>query len=188
MIGQVETWMQQSLGINRLGPVWTFFRFVWTIRNVVSIVLLLCTVLYLLFSETLTQRRLMLEQFGQAQSELAKKETAFASAGAAVFAGPSQDGRSVTPEQAEALAVAGRALRAELMSSYAPNQRIEQAKYAYARAVADVLGKLNLFVPGGDGTVSVLTALNELEGPAASYHSAAKSYQSSVWVSFIAAF
>lgn len=180
--------MQQLLGISRVGPLWTAFRFIWTIRNIVSIVLLLCTVLYLLFSETLTQRQLMLAQFATAQQQLAVKEGLFFDAGIKSFAGPSQSGISITLKQIEDLKKASIELRAELVSSFAPNHEISKARKGYADALTNVLGKINLFQPGADGTISVLTALDAIERPAAGYHHAAAKYQSSVWRSFLAAF
>ncbi|GAA6198701.1 hypothetical protein NBRC116598_41460 [Pseudophaeobacter arcticus] len=180
--------MQQSMEMNKLGPLWTFYRFVVAIRHIILIVSLGATVIYLLASETLEQRRYMLAEFGKAQAALAKPEAKFGKAGEVIFAGPSQDGRSISGTSAAALQEAARVLRAELLSAPAPNRDIELARHQYAGALADLLGKLNLFEPGADGTISVLTALEAVEAPAAAYHAAAEQYQTSVWTSFWAAF
>lgn len=188
MIGQAATLMQQSMGMDKAGPFWTFVRFVVAIRHILLIVSLGATVAFLLASETLEQRRTMLADFGKAQIELAKLEAEFGKAGGAAFTGPSQDESSITVPDAVALQDAARALRSGLLSAPAPNVKVDLARQRYAGELADLLGTLNLFEPGADGTIAVLTALEAIEGPAALYHDAAEQYQTSVWTSFWAAF
>ncbi|WP_354545959.1 hypothetical protein [Roseovarius sp. MBR-78] len=176
------------MGMNKPGLFWTVVRFVVAIRHIILIVSLGATVLYLLASETLEQRRYMLEQFDKSQAALAKLEAEFGRAGSAVFAGPSKTGRSMTESEAKALQDAARSLRAGLLSAPAPNGDIEQTRQRYAGALSDLLGKLNLFETGEDGTIAVLTALEAVELPAAQYHVVAEQYQTSAWTSFWAAF
>ncbi|MEE2633100.1 MAG: hypothetical protein VX940_02230 [Pseudomonadota bacterium] len=183
--------MQQSLRMNnRAGCFWTVVRFVWTLRNIISIVLLLSTVLYLMFSETLEQRRFMLAEFSKAQNSISAAEGELKAAGDLTFRMPSKTGASIATETIVALENATRALRATLIAAPAPTTPIEESRAVYASALADVLGSINLYEPGGDGerTNAVLFSLASLEDPANAYKRAATAYQTSVWKSFWAAF
>ncbi|WP_170428129.1 hypothetical protein [Ruegeria arenilitoris] len=190
MIEQAVKLMQQSVGMDKLGPVVTVVRFVWAIRNIIAIVSLLCTVGYLLFSETLEQRRYMLSQFAKVQADVTEAEGHLKLAGDLAFREPSRTGASIPVAIAAQLEEAVRALRSELLSAPAPTSRIEKTRTAYAAALVDVLGAINLYEPGGDGekTIAVLTSLHALETPATAYKQAARKYQTSVWNSFWAAF
>lgn len=165
---------------------------IWSIRkaiiHVIAIVSMLTTILYLMYGETLEQRRVMLEQFTKDQVAVSRAEASFKDAGDAAFKGPSQNGRSITDADARLLTQATRSLRSALLSSTTPNGAIQKARIEYTDSLATLQGKLNLFTPGSNGTIAVLRALNAVEKPAADYHDAARSYQNSVWVSFWAAF
>ncbi|MDO6455612.1 hypothetical protein Q4494_00855 [Celeribacter halophilus] len=183
--------MQQSLRmINWAGFLGTVLRFVWTIRNIVAIFLLLCTVAYLMFSETLEQRRFMLTKFSEAQQSISVAEGKLKAAGDLAFRVPSKTGASIAPEAIVALETATRDLRTTLVAAPAPTTSIERSRAVYASTLADVLGSINLYEPGGDGerTNDVLFSLVSLEDPAKAYKKAATDYQTSVWKSFWAAF
>ena len=179
--------MQQSQMMSKIGPVRTFVQFVWALRRIVAVILLALTLIYLLFSETLEQRRFMLGEFSKAQEEISALEAAVKKQGDAVFREPSRSGRSVSSLHAENLYRSAQALHSALLAMSPPNRTIEATRNEYARSVAKLLGTINLFEEGEEGTISVLQALVEIEIPAANFREAAEKYQNSVWVSFWAA-
>lgn len=181
--------MQQLLRMNKSGPLWSVVRLVLAFRSIIAIVLLLLTVVYLMFSETLEQRRYMLTEFSASQREIALAEGILKDVGDTAFNVPSTTGGAIHLEDASALADAARELRSVLLAAPAPTSAIEGARAAYATVLADVLGAVNLYSPDDDGesTIRILHALEAIERPAVGYADAARSYQTSVWVSFWAA-
>ena len=180
--------MQQSATMNKLGPLWTIALFFWNIRKVVSIILLVLTLVYLFFNETLEQRRFMLTEFSETQKTITKHEIALKIIGDTVFSGPSRDGRSITTEHATQLYVGVQSLRSQLSALSPPNDDIEKTKDHYVRSLANLQGRINLFDEGEEGTNDVLEAMVGIEVPATNYGIAVKKYQNSVWRSFWAAF
>ncbi len=180
--------MQQSSPMSKLGPVWTVFQFLWNIRKIVTIILLVLTLVYLFFAETLQQRRFMLTQFSEAQAVITDLEAEMKRLGDEAFSGPSRDGRSITSIQAHELYAGVQDLRSELATLAPPNAALEIARNSYVNSLTVLLGRLNLFEEGEDSTVSILRALEGIEVPAANYREAAKRYQNSVWRNFWAAF
>jgi hypothetical protein len=168
--------------------LWTFVRFIWAIKGLISIVLLVGTFLGYMTSEMIEHRRSMLKDFNTAMSHIGVAEAAFREAGEQAFRGPSRIGESVTSGQARALEEAVLALRSELLKSVTPNDAIEQTRDAYVRSLTDLQGRLNLFVPGVEGTEAVLTGLVLVQPSADAYHEAATEFQTSVWTSFWATY
>lgn len=175
--------------MDKTGLLWTIGRTLWALRNLITIVTLLTTVLYLMFSETLEQRRYMLDKFSEAQNRIAAAEGVLKTAGDFAFKNPSKSGASIPTEVTEALESAVRNLRMTLLSAPAPTNSIQRTRTIYASELADVLGAINLYEPGGDGehTNNVLRALVALEKPATAYKKAATRFQTSVWASLWAA-
>jgi hypothetical protein len=178
------------MGMSKTGPFWTFVRFVWAFRNIIAIVSLLLTVFYLMFSETLEQRRFMLSEFSEAYQNVSVAEGELKTTGDRVFREPSRSGAPVPAEAAAALENAVRDLRSALVAAPAPTGEIEQTRAAYAAELSDVLGAINLFELDGDGegTIRLLGALDAVERPALAYGEAVNDFQTSVWTSFWAAF
>lgn len=180
--------MQASATMTRLGPVLTFVRFIWAVKGLISIVLLIGMFVGYITSEMIEHRRTMLKDFNSALSTIGAAEATFREAGELAFKGPSRIGESVTVEQVRSLEEAVLGLRAALLESLTPNGAIEQARDAYVRSLTDLQGRLNLFTPGVEGTEAVLEGLVLVQPPADAYHEAATSFQTSVWTSFWAAF
>ena len=180
--------MQTFATMNRLGPVWTFVRFIWAIKGLISIVLLIGTFLGYMTSEMIEHRRSMLKEFSTAVSSIGVAEAEFRKSGESAFRGPSRTGESVTFEQVRSLEETVLALRSALLKSMTPNGAIQQARDAYVRSLTDLQGRLNLFTPGVEGTEAVLEGLVLVQPSADAYHEAATEFQTSVWTSFWAAF
>ena len=179
--------MQQSLGMNKSGLFWTFIRWVWLFRNIIAIVGLLFAIGFLVFSETLEQRRFMIEQFSEAQQRVSAAEAVLKGAGDSAFQQPSKSGVSIPPEAVTAVGDAARSLRSILLSTPAPTASIQRTRTLYASRLADVLGAVNLYESDGERTIEVLRSLKALEGAAVAYSEAARAFQTSTWTSFWAA-
>jgi hypothetical protein len=180
--------MQALATMTRFGPVWTFVRFVWAIKGLISIVLLIGTFVGYMTSEMIEHRRAMLKDFSSALASIGTAEATFREAGELAFRGPSRTGESITLAQVRALEEAALALRSALLKSMTPNGAIQQARDAYVRSLTDLQGRLNLFAPGVEGTEAVLEGLVLVQPSADAYHEAATEFQTSVWTSFWAAF
>jgi hypothetical protein len=180
--------MPQSPTMNKIGPVWSFLQFLWSMKRIIAIISMLTALVYLMASETLEQRRTMLADFNKSEAIIADFEAAFKASGDRAFGGSSRDGRSMTVELAENLYTATQTLRSELATLSAPNSGIQVARDSYVKSLTNLQGKLNLFEVGAEGTISVLEALDEIERPAANFRKETSSYQNSVLRSLWAAF
>lgn len=152
---------------------------------------MLTTLLYLFSAETLQQRRTMLSEFNVAAASIATLEDTFGSAGNDALGATGRDGRSMTIQQVSTLYDSTEALRSMLATLSAPNNAIDAARNEYVGSLTNLLGQINLFEPGADGTINVaeaLAAIDAANGPAVNYHQAAEAFQNSVWVSIRAAF
>ena len=157
-------------------------------KKIIAIISMLVTLVYLMASETLEQRRTMLADFNISEATIADFESNLKVRGDSAFSGSSRDGRSMTAELATDLYTATQSLRSELATLSAPNSDIELARDAYVKSLTNLQGKLNLFEVGAEGTISVLEALTAIERPAAIFREESSSYQRSVLRSLWAAF
>lgn len=180
--------MQAFATMARIGPFWTFVRFIWAFKSLISIVLLIGTFLGYMTSEMIEHRRTMLKEFNTALETVGDAEAVFRESGEIAFKGPSRTGESVTAEQARSLAEAVLALRDALLETLTPNGAIEQTRDTYVRSLTELQGRLNLFAPGVKGTEAVLEGLVLVQPSADAFHEAATDFQTSVWTSFWAAF
>lgn len=180
--------MQQSQLVNKVNVVWTIAVWIWTARKIISIILLVLWLAYLLWAEVLEQRQYMRNQFTQETVELAVLEASFKQAGDAVFSGPSRDGRSITVELAETLHVRTQVLQSDLNSFAQPTSQLKMLRDVYAGSLTDLLGALNLFDPGEEGTIRILEALTTVDLASTAYHAASEEYKNSVWQTFLSAF
>lgn len=180
--------MQQSQLVNKVNVVWTIAVWIWTARKIISIILLVVSLAYLLWAELLEQRQYMRNQFTQETIQLSILEASFKQAGDAVFSGPSRDGRSITVELAETLYANAQKLQSDLNSFSQPNAELNVLRNAYAGAITDLLGALNLFEPGEVGTIRVLESLSKVDLAGTAYRNAADAYKNSFWQTFLSAF
>jgi hypothetical protein len=184
--------MQASATMTRFGPLGTIVRFIWATKNLISIVLLIGalfgTFVGYMTSEMIEQRRTMVTDFKKAMAPIGVAEAVFREAGELAFKGPSRSGESVTAEQARSLEKAAIALRAALTNAVSPNGAIENTRNDYTKSLDSLLGRLNLFAPGEEGTEAVLKGLVLVQPSADAFNEAANDFQTSVWTSFWAAF
>lgn len=142
--------MQQSTAMNKLGPIWTFLQFLWSIKRIIAILSMLTALVYLMASETLEQRRTMLAEFNKSNSVITEFEAVLKSSGDSVFSGPSRDGRSISEELAALLYTATQNLRSELATLSAPNGTIDAARDAYVNSLTRAIVYLaNPFIARG---------------------------------------
>lgn len=179
--------MQQSSTMDKLGPVGTIIRWVWTFRKLISIVALALSLLYLLMGETLHHRRSMLADFSSSIEDISIYEQALKTSGDRAFQDPSRTGESIETSVVKTLYSDVQKLRSRVTALTAPNNRIRKAQIEYLNSLSELQGVLNLFEPGEDGTVAVLTALNDIEMPASQFNNEAVIFKKSVWRSFFAA-
>lgn len=163
-------------------------RFIYAIKHIIAIVSLSVALVYLLAAETLQQRRAMVASFEAAQRVVTDAEAVLRAAGDAAFRSPSRSGALITQAEVDALMTAVQGLRSALGAAPAPNSAIETSRAGYANSLTDLQGKLNLFVPGPDGTIEVLTALDGLGVHADRYHADSAKFLTSTFNSFLAAF
>ena len=179
----------QTQSMNRLST-WIVdgVRFIYAIKHIIAIVSLSVALVYLLAAETLHQRRAMVASFETAQQAVTGAEAQLRAAGDAAFRNPSRTGASITKGEVDALMLAVQGLRSTLGAAPAPNSAIQSSRAAYVNSLTDLPGKLNLFAPGPDGTISVLTALDGIGVHADQYHATSSKFLTSTFNSFLAAF